>query len=86
MICEVQFSKRAKTQIDGFSNEDRTAIFGWIVSNLQGCYNPRSFATTLQGELGDYPMYSVGKYNLYCLQEEDRVIILSIEVDNTASR
>ena len=85
MICDVHFSKRAKGQLDNLTKEDVTDIMGWIVSHLQGCCNPNSFATRLHGDLQDYLMYNVGRYNLYCIEEGDRVIILSVEKDNTVS-
>ena len=85
MICDVHISKRAKGQLDNLTKEDVTDILGWIVSHLQGCCNPVSFATRLHGDLQDYLMYGVGRYNLYCIEDGDRVIILSVEKDNTVS-
>jgi len=85
MICEVHFSKRAKNQLNHFSKVEVIDILGWLVSNIQGCNDPKALAIPIKGENAEYLMYSVDKFNLYCVQDDDIVIVLSVEFNTTSS-
>ncbi len=81
MICKVTFSVRAKNQLEFLNKEEGKKILGWLVTNIQGSDDPRATGNAIRSEMGDFWLYKVEKYNMYCILTEDRLVILSIEAD-----
>lgn len=83
MICEVHLTKRAVAQIEHFMKEEATMILGWLASNIQGSNDPKILATPILGGQRDYLLYQIGRYCIYCIQDDDSIVVISIEIDNT---
>ena len=77
----VEFTPNARKIIDRLDSEIRPRIFEWIEANLEGCKNPRSQGKALKGKAKRNWRYRVGKYRIVADIQDDKVIILVVDVD-----
>ena len=84
MTCKVTFSARAKNQLESLDNEEGKKILSWLIANIQDNDYPRKTGCAINTDLGDFWLYKVDRYSLYCILTEDRLVILSIEVDRNS--
>jgi len=77
----VDYTPNAQKIIDKLDNAVRERITGWIKNNLDGCENPRLRGKALKGNLKGRWRYRVGDYRIIADIQDDKVVILIIDVD-----
>ena len=80
MKYSVDYTDKAKKQIDKLDMPLQKRIYGWIESHLEGCEEPRLYGKSLTAWLGGYWSYRVGDYRLIADIQDDKVLILIAEV------
>lgn len=80
MKYNVEYSKMAQKQMKKLGNYTKVMLMNWITKNLVDCDNPRNHGKALKGNLKDQWRYRVGNYRILCDIEDDRLIILVINV------
>ena len=82
----VQFSAKAQKIFNKLDNQVRIRISNWLMNNLEGCENPRQQDIALQGNLKGKWRYRVGGYKIIAEIQDDKVVILVLDVDKLTSR
>ena len=77
----VEFKSKARKKIDKLDAPVRRRITQWIANNLEGCENPRLKGKALEGDWEGYWRYRVGNYRLVADIQDDKIIILIVNVD-----
>lgn len=77
----MEISSKAQKIIDRLDAQIRKRISEWIKNDLEGCENPRQFGIALKGNLKGNWRYRVGKYRIVAEIQDDKVIILIVDVD-----
>ncbi len=77
----VEYEAKARKKIDKLDAPVRNRIKEWIEKNLEGCENPRAYGHALMGKLKDHWRYRVGDYRLIADIQDDKIIILIVNVD-----
>lgn len=80
MSYKVEYSKAAQKQIKKMDRYTQVMIMRWITKNLVGCNDPRAHGKGLKGNLKNQWRYRVGNYRILCDIEDDKLIILVINV------
>ena len=80
MIFKVEYTEKAKKSIKKLDNSVRMMIKAWIEKNLVGTSDPRKHGKGLTSNLSGYWRYRVGDYRILTEIQDDRLIILVIEV------
>lgn len=82
MRYDVVFSKTALKQLKKMDNYTKLMLVNWIEKNLGNCEDPRILGKALKGNLKNQWRYRVGDYRILCEIEDDKLIILVINVDH----
>jgi mRNA interferase RelE/StbE len=83
MAWSIQFSKRARQQLEKLDPQIARRIFQFVFERIAPLSNPRSLGEALKGtELGDLWRYRVGDYRILASIEDRDVRILIIAVGN----
>jgi len=80
MSYQVEYSKTAQKQIKKLDNYTKVMIMNWITKNLVNCEDPRIHGKALKGNLKGQWRYRIGDYRILCDIEDDRLIVLVINV------
>lgn len=80
MSYKVEYSKVAEKQIKKLDNYTKVMLLNWITKNIVDCENPRSHGKARKGNLKNQWRYRVGNYRILCDIEDDRLLILVINV------
>lgn len=80
MNFHVEFTKKSLKQLKKMDKQTSAMILGWIRKNLDGCINPRLFGKSLTANLSEKWRYRVGSYRLISKIEDQRIVILILEV------
>ena len=81
MKYSVRYKKTAERKLKKLDPSVRERIMMWVEKNLEGCENPRTRDKALEGEWEDYRRYRVGDYRLVADIQDDKIIILIVNVD-----
>ena len=76
----IEIAPRARR---AFRKLDRTAaarILAWLETLVEERDDPRSTGKALAGELAGFWRYRVGAYRLICRIEDERLVVLILEV------
>ena len=79
-MYKVEFSERALKQIKKFDRNTTKLLMAWIRKNLEGCSNPRAFGKSLTANHSGQWRYRVGDYRIIAEIEDNRVVILVINI------
>lgn len=71
-----RFDKEFK-KLDGYTQR---MIKAWIEKNLVGCADPRQHGKGLTANHSGQWRYRIGDYRLICLIEEDRLVIVALNI------
>jgi mRNA interferase RelE/StbE len=83
MAWSIQFSKRARQQLEKLDPHIARRIFQFVFERVATSSNPRSLGEALKGtELGDLWRYRVGDYRILASIEDRDVRILIVAVGN----
>lgn len=77
----VEYDDKVKKKLEKMDAPVRERILAWVKNNLEGCENPRRRGKPLEGKLSGYWRYRVGDYRLIADIQDDKVIILVVNVD-----
>lgn len=81
MKYSVRYKKTAERKLKKLDPSVRERIMMWVEKNLEGCENPRTKGKALEGEWEGYWRYRVGNYRLVADIQDDKIIILIVNVD-----
>lgn len=85
MIYKIEYSDRAKKQIKKLDKQTQALIKGWIERNLIGTSNPRQHGKGLTANRSGEWRYRVGDYRILAKIQDNKVIILILEVGHRKS-
>ena len=80
MKYSVVFTEHAKKQLSKLDKFTAKLIASWLMKNLQGCENPRQHGKGLTSNRSGQWRYRVGDYRLIADIQDDKVIILILEI------
>ena len=80
MCYIVEYSTNATRFIKKLDNYTKTVIKNWINKNLEGCTNPFTHGKPLVGDKSGLWRYRVGDYRLICEVQQEKVVILVVEI------
>lgn len=80
MTYHVEFTKAALKELKKMDHHTAAMITGWIRKNLEGCEDPRQHGKALTANLSGQWRYRVGDYRLLAEIQDDRIIILILNV------
>ena len=80
MKYKVEYTETAKKQFKKMDRKTAALIYGWIDRYLVGCSNPRQRGKGLTANRSGQWRYRVGDYRIIAKIEDDRVLILVLEV------
>lgn len=81
MKFSVEYDEKAKKKLEKMDPPVQSRIRAWVERNLVGCENPRAKGKPLEGRLSNYWRYRVGDYRLIADIQDDKIIILIVNVD-----
>lgn len=58
----------------------RRVIVSWLLKNIDGCEDPRVYGKGLTANRSGAWRYRVGDYRILCEIQEDKLVVLAIEV------
>lgn len=77
----VKIQKSAQKALDKLDKPVKERILDWLNNMLDGCENPRQYGAALHGNLKGNWRYRVGKYRIVADIQDDKVLIVVIDVD-----
>lgn len=80
MTYSVEYTSKALKQLKKMDRQTAAFIISFIEKKLVHCTEPRRFGKNLQGNLKDKWRYRVGNYRILAKIEDDRIIIVILEV------
>ena len=78
----------SETYINAAKEIDKGAemlILKWLKKNIEGSSNSRAFGKPLKGNLKNYWRYRIGNYRVIVDIQEDKLVILAINVGHRKS-
>lgn len=79
-MYHVEFTKNALKQLKNMDKSSASLILGWIRKNIEGCDNPRVHGKGLTANRSGQWRYRVGDYRIITEIEDDKVIVLVLNV------
>ena len=76
-VCYTNTVRKTLKKLDPYT---RTIILRWITKHLVGCTNPRVSGKALSANRAGQWRYRIGDYRLIAEIEDDKLIILFIDV------
>ena len=80
MCYSVEYSTNASRFMKKLDNYTKTLLKSWINKNLEGCTNPFTHSKMLVGDKSGLWRYRVGDYRLICEVQQEKVVILVVEI------
>ncbi|MCM1132633.1 MAG: type II toxin-antitoxin system RelE/ParE family toxin [Ruminococcus flavefaciens] len=80
MNYAVELTKKAKKQLSKLDKPTAKLIVSWIYKNLHNCADPRQHGKGLTSNRSGQWRYRVGDYRLLAEIQDDRVVILVLEI------
>ena len=80
MKYRVELTDTAKKQLKKMDRATASFIVGWMRKNLEGCSNPRQRGKGLTANRSGQWRYRVGDYRIIAKIEDNRVLILVLEI------
>ena len=76
----VVLSENARKQLKKLDKHTAKLLVGWMRKNLEGCVNPRQHGKGLTANRSGQWRYRIGDYRLLAEIQDDKVIILVLNV------
>ena len=80
MSYTVEYSSNARKFIKKLDQYTKALLKNWINKNLEGCTNPFQHGKPLTADKKGLWRYRVGDYRLICDVQQDKVIIIIVEI------
>ncbi|MBQ3408199.1 MAG: type II toxin-antitoxin system RelE/ParE family toxin [Clostridia bacterium] len=77
---KVEYTERAVKDLRKLDKYTRNLIVAWIEKNLVNCNNPRIHGKVLIKNKSGKWRYRIGNYRLICEIQDDRIVILILEI------
>ena len=77
---DIAFTDRFKKEFRSLDKYTQRMIRAWIEKNLRGCTDPRQHGKALTANRSGQWRYRIGDYRLICLIEDDKLVILALNV------
>jgi mRNA interferase RelE/StbE len=85
MKYRVELTEKAKKQLKKLDKSVAKLITSWMMKNLQGCENPRQHGKGLVENRSGQWRYRIGDYRILAEIQEEKVVILVIEIAHRRS-
>ena len=85
MKYELLYTEKAVKQLKKLDKSVLVMIKAWIEKNLVGTNDPRRFGKALTGDKIGWWRYRVGDYRILADIQDDKLVILVIEVGHRSS-
>ena len=85
MNYEILYTEKAVRQLKKLDKSVLVMIKAWIDKNLIGANDPRRFGKALTGDKIGWWRYRVGDYRILADIQDDKLVILVIEVGHRSS-
>ena len=86
MAWKIEIAERAAKQIRNLNPRDAARIRAYLRDRLSQLDHPRQTGSPLRGsELGSYWRYRVGDYRILCELDDDKLVLIVIEVGHRSS-
>ncbi len=82
MGWKFEVSDSARRQLKKLDPQVSRRILRFLYERVARLDNPRGIGEALRGRLGEYWKYRVGDYRLIARMEDERLIVLIVEVDH----
>lgn len=80
MKYSVELTENAKKQLKKLDKSTAKLITSWLLKNLQGCEDPRLHGKGLTANRSGQWRYRIGDYRLIAEIQDDRIVILILEI------
>ena len=80
MTYRVEFTERAKKDLNKLDKYTASLILGWVRKNLEGCENPRLHGKGLVANRSGQWRYRIGDYRLIAEINDDKITILVLTI------
>ncbi len=81
MAWTIEFRAKAEKQLQRLATRDAARIISFLEDRLAAHENPRELGIALKGHaLGGYWRYKVGDYRIICDIQDQRLVVLVVEV------
>lgn len=84
-MYHVEFTKFALKQLKKMDKSTAALILGWIRKNIEGCDNPRIHGKGLTADKSGQWRYRVGDYRILAEIQDDKVIVLVINIGHRST-
>jgi mRNA interferase RelE/StbE len=85
MTYRVEYTSKTLKQLKKMDRQTAAFIISYIEKKLVNCTEPIGFGKSLQGNLKDKWRYRVGNYRILAKIEDDRIIVVILEVGHSRS-
>lgn len=85
MSYRVELSETYKKAAKDIDKGSEMLILKWLKKNIEGSSNPRAFGKPLKGNLKNYWRYRIGNYRVIVDIQEDKLVVLAINVGHRKS-
>jgi mRNA interferase RelE/StbE len=79
-VWAVEFDDRARRELRKLAPETQQQILRYLRERIAGTEDPRQFGKPLRQNLAGLWRYRVGDYRLICRLENDRFIVLRLQI------
>jgi mRNA interferase RelE/StbE len=79
-VWAVEFDDRARRELRKLAPETQQQILRYLRERIAGTEDPRQFGKPLRRNLAGLWRYRVGDYRLICRLEDDRFIVLRLQI------
>ena len=80
MSYKVETTSRFDKEFAKLDKYTQKMIKAWIMKNLQDCIDPRAHGKALSANRKEQWRYRIGDYRLICHIEDDRLVILALDI------
>ncbi|KIX90455.1 RelE-domain-containing protein [Staphylococcus microti] len=83
-MFQVAYTKKVQKQIKKLDRSVQYLLLSWIDKNLEGTDSPRQLGKPLTANRTNQWRYRIGHYRLLCDIQDDKAIILALEVGHSS--
>lgn len=77
---KLEFVPRAEKALQKLGAVDQGRVRKFLRANIEGCEDPRRLGKPLAGTKSEYWRYPIGDIRVLCRIEEDRVVVVVVEI------
>jgi mRNA interferase RelE/StbE len=82
MTWTIELSKQANKQLSKLDKPVKQRLVDFLKNRVARLDNPRDLGKALQGDLSEYWVYRVGDYRLLASIEDNKLLIVVVEVEH----